>query len=246
MRLTIAAAILCAAASALAAQNGPQTQPQTRPQTAPAVSATSPSAGRVDWFTLLEEYGEKFSLYFTVEEDQYQLDKDGPKASPLDMISPLEFHFVLHPDFKDKKAFLEALPTWVPEAQVTVDDANPNVIHIRERKLDRIKDQALDRKVTLKLDGTVKDLLLAIKDQTHGQLILNDGGLGGSLMYNTATPTHLDVKDVTYRTLLTKAIPPQTRTIWKAVTVELEGQIVTLITLPGNPNPDYTRRRPLP
>ena len=62
---------------------------------------------------LLQKYGARFSLRFTIEYDQTDQKK----------LSPLRGHYIDSPqEFENKSAFLDALKTWVPEADVKMDE----------------------------------------------------------------------------------------------------------------------------
>ncbi len=204
----------------------------------PATQAsTKPGPGMAEWRDLLQQYGTIYSLYFTVEGDQFEI---GPGTAPTHFMVP---YFVKPPtEFKDRDDFLSHLRQWLPEADVQIDDTVPSVVHIREKALAKRGPLVLDEKITLTFDGSVADLLAELVKQSNGSLLENRGGAGGVVPYDQRVHTAVTAKDVTYRTLLSQAIPPNNnRIIWTADVIKRDGHSVTFFRLGSVKSPFYMR-----
>jgi hypothetical protein len=219
------------------AQKGP---PQAERDAATAGIAGADGAARdaaaaVDVEVLLQRYGAKFSLWFTCEYDD-----------PAGGVSPLRGRRVADPGrLADAAAFLAAVRGWLPEADVAADARRPEVIHIREKSLAGPGPLPLDRKVTVNVDGTVKDLMAAVARETGGAVDVSRGGVIGARPYDAAAPAKAAAADVTVRELLADAFPRnESRLIWTADAVRRDGAVVRSTVTPvagAAPDPAVVR-----
>jgi hypothetical protein len=197
---------------------------------------TQPGVGRKDWRELLQVYGKLFSLEFTIERDEFDNGPGSGKASPL------LAHFVLLPtEVKDERTCIDEMKRWLPEADVTVEEvARPNmakmkVVHVREKTLATRGQLALDEKISLlKFDGTVNELILELVKQGGEKLAMNRGGAVGEFPYDLQEKVHVDAKDTTYRSLLSKELPRnKNQILWEAIIVNRNGVPITLLKING-------------
>jgi hypothetical protein len=191
------------------AQNGTAAPPSTS-HAAPA----APKPGeKVYWQSLLQEYGERFSLYFTIERDASE------SMPPASKISPLRTRFVEVPlePLENASAFLDLLRKWIPEAEVSMDAGTPEYVHIREKSLIQKTPLVMDQKITLKYEGTARGLVAEVSKLSDGRIALNDA-IGLTERFPDLTvKASVDVKDVNIREVLSKGIPRTTNRIaWEA------------------------------
>jgi hypothetical protein len=196
-----------------------------------AVSSTQPGAGRKDWRDMLSIYGDKFSLYFTIETDEVDNSLGVADSAGHPKVSPLRKHFVLPPTSKSADEFIEIVQSWLPEADVFRDSLLPEVVHIREKSLLKRAGYGLEKKIDMHFKGTIRELMDKLTTLSENAVAQSNGsgGLVG-VNFNYESLVELDLKDVSIRTVVTKAIPLwKNRVLWICEAMDEEGHIVAKV-----------------
>jgi hypothetical protein len=206
-------------------------QASTPAATAPA---TEPGRTRETFPNLLQSYGAKFALYFTIERDEVDLRATVKDAAGNPKRSALDSHGVwLSPTAgRDASSFQQALQKALPEADVFVDEKLPNVVHIREKSLAARKNYALEEKTDFLFSGTTGELMREVKWHADWPLEEDYAYFVNEPHYDFRVLTQVYQKDATFRTILSAgALQWGGRVLWASRAVEKDGSLVVLVKL---------------
>jgi hypothetical protein len=198
------------------------------PAAAPAEPASQPATEKRDLREALYAFNKEYSLYFTIERDDVGDTKDvsgKPKYSTLDS-RPL----LLPTTFKGVDALLKALADALPDADIVRDKAAPEVIHIRERSLEKRPEYIGLARTDIRFTGKLGGFLTQLKKQSGG--LIKEGSFGNlqaiAVGPNYDLPIDLDLKNVPYVEVFTRAMPRWNDFIlWECDVVQEKGQLVT-------------------
>jgi len=188
---------------------------------------TSPSS-KMPLQRSLNQYGQSLSVYFTIE---YQGYPDGLKLPMIDRsVGPTA-------PVTTSDELVALVRKWLPDADVFVDDSIKDVIHIREKVLEKDASYVMDRRVSLQFKGTIGALLTNISTEQGGTFVRDTSQPTNSPPFDPSVPAQVDQKDTPLRNALSGAIPQGTNHIlWTCFVVSDHGHSISYFKVsPSSP-----------
>ena len=176
-------------------------------------SSSEPSVPKTPLRLLLLLYGEKLSLYFTVEtiESSTLLDQQITPPEPM----------------KEKDAFLDWLRRNLPETDVFPDVSFPEVVHVHENATKGKKDYAMDNDVSIQFKGTFRDLFKKLVSESNGTLAEDLNYTTNSGRFDANMPVDVNLKTMPLRTAMSAVLPRWSNPIiWTCFLAERNGHVV--------------------
>ncbi len=210
-------------------------------------AAPNPAAVKLTFPDLLQSYGAKFSLYFTIERDEVENRPGAVDTAGKPKTSPLQFHAIALPaTLNDADAFLSALASALPEAEIFKDESLPGIVHIREKSLSNRGRYWLDEKTDFFFQGTAADFLAEIHHRSDWTFDDDRSGSTPSpVHYNLNTPAEVYLINATYRTVLSAGFRKMSNHIlWNCFAIEREGRLLALFK-PGPASPTANDPKPV-
>ena len=142
---------------------------------------------------------------------------------------------VLPKSFAKITQLADYLAGQLQDAQILVDHANPNVIHIIDKALSQQKDYGLNKVTDIVYSGSLSGIPKAIATATHQNITFLDSN-NVALMYAHPDPTQVKVnmKKSPCREIVTSAalLPGCSRQLWVASTSATDNSNTTSIYFP--------------
>ncbi len=178
----------------------------------------------------LADLGQKFDRLFTVEK---AIDVIGTVQS-----IEMEHYRLAGPlENKDMKHDLDELCRLFPHFSYKIDEANPKIIHIIDRRLENLEGYALERTIkSIRFSGPAYALPAEIAKQGI-PVALPESYDSGFFVIDTVTKVEMDAKNIKVRDALTDYLLLNDgrvrRFIWTAETILAKGEITHVKYDPG-------------
>jgi hypothetical protein len=202
------------------------------------VDATQPAENQPtltgsSWRDAIAPFAKKLSVELTVELEGRRSKLGGHSASPLGA------HRVQHvPPIESVDELVKTLREWLPEAAIFRDTERDRCIHVVEKSLLNDPAYSLNRIASMKLTGTIDDLLSQLQQQSDGQINRINWGATPILVGGPdSRKVEVNSKDVSYREILTSAIPADMKDViaWESTALEVEGKSIAYVKYSRTP-----------
>ena len=166
----------------------------------------------------LEEWGEEFDCYFTIEDQSFVIG-NSIVSSKINKMEPFE----AIQGITDIDSLVGQLKRMLPFAEVRREESNTAVIHIIEKQLLKVKGYPLDIQKDLQYSGNAKefiDILEGISPNRKIAFQMYSSSYGSNAERDKKFRLQIDSKGKTVRNLLTNwlHLPEMNRILWKIQT----------------------------
>ena len=165
--------------------------------------------GPATWGEALRASAKRLGLKFTIE-----LSLPDPSSPPA-LVHPVRIPESL--ESKDK--LLNFLRQHIPTADILVDESSPDVVHIIQKGILEDKTNFLNKNTSIRFQGPLGDLMTDIQNETNNQIRLDRTlNLTRPVMVDRIATPSIDVKDKSYRTILSLALDSEVSdaVVWTA------------------------------
>ncbi len=162
----------------------------------------------MDLEEFLLDQGQKFSLYFTMEENWR-----GPNGSNLATLN-----IRIPQELKSGDDLVAYLRAQRQDAEILSDPNNSKIIHVVEKSLLADKDYVMSKQTTVQFKETPAELLTKFFKESAGQFWGPPDFVSGAVGKDTTTKITVDARDRPYRDLLSDFLPLEhyNHVIWVA------------------------------
>ena len=153
---------------------------------------------RLPWWSWLKDASESLGCSFTVE-TLYRAPDDPLSGAP---------YFGREEKFEDVDSLIRELTKRVPHVTAIKDSKRPDIVHIIDKELLKLRDYALDQKLTIDFRGSPLELATSLKEKgIKAGPKISEATLKATGGIDTETFLNVHAKDDQVRMILTDGFP---------------------------------------